>query len=175
MIILVFFTLAFLVFALTVFVTYVYAAITAAPWVPTKSGNLDEIIQAGGFKKGDKVYELGCGDGRLVFAAAKKGAHAKGYEVSLLVFLLAKLKWLFSENKRNSKIFLKSFWSANLTDADVIFIYLMPGVNKRLAKKFKEELRKGSKIVSCAFEIENLEPKKIIETKLKTKLYIYEM
>jgi len=175
MIIITFLGLFFMLFVLFVFVTYAYTGVSAAPWVPTRSDILDEIINAGDIKKGQKVYDLGCGDGRLVFAAAKKGAYAIGYELSLLIFLLARFKRLFSANKQNSEIIFKSFWTADLRDADAIFIYLMPRINKKLGKKFKEELKKGAKIISCVFEIENLVPKEILETKSKTKLYIYEM
>lgn len=99
----------------------------------------------------DKVYDLGSGDGRLVFDSAEKAKEAVGYEVSLPIYLFSKLKQLFFRKK--GKIRNKSFFRANLGDADVIFCYLLGKTMGKLQKKFEKELKKGTRIISHGFQI----------------------
>jgi SAM-dependent methyltransferase len=69
--------------------TFAYAGIKAAPWFPTWSRDIDRFLKLAEIKPGQKFYDLGCGDGKLVFASAKAGATAVGYEISLLPYLIA--------------------------------------------------------------------------------------
>ncbi len=134
----------------------VYAMLFGAPWVPTPSLAVAKMVEKAKLKKGDKVYDLGCGDGRLLFEASrKKGVQAIGYEISPLVYLIAVIRNLL--NGWKVKIYFKSYMREDLSEADVVFLYLLPKAFKRLVTKFKKELKKGSLVISYAFKIDELE------------------
>lgn len=119
------------------------ASVTGAPYVPTKTPTADAMIRLSGIKKGDIVYDLGSGDGKLLRLAANRGARAFGYEINPLLVLWA--------NLRHAPTRWKNFWNADIRDADVVFIYLLPWKMERLARKLKTECKKGTIIVSNSF------------------------
>lgn len=142
------------------FVTYALAGLSAAPWVPTRQKDVERFINIANIKPDDKVYDLGCGDGRLILAAAEIGAKSVGFEISLFPYLVAKVTKL-ARRLDNCQIIYKSFWSANLSDADIIYVFLMPHVNRRIINKLEKELKPGTKIISYTFPIEGWKPEKI--------------
>jgi SAM-dependent methyltransferase len=99
-------------------------------------------------KKGDMVYDLGSGDGRLLFLAADMGANTTGYELNPILAFYTKL---LSFKRKNITVYCKNFWTADIHDADVIFVYLLPWHMERLAQKLKRETKKGTRIVSNSF------------------------
>jgi SAM-dependent methyltransferase len=119
------------------------ASVTGAPFVPTKTPAADAMVRLSGIKNGDVVYDLGSGDGKLLLLAAKKGARAIGYEINPLL--------VFFANLRGARTKWKNFWNADIRDADIIFIYLLPWKMKRLADKLKKDLRPGTTVVSNSF------------------------
>ena len=127
------------------------ASVTGAPFVPTKNASADAMIRLAGIKKGDTLYDLGSGNGKLLFLAAQKGACAIGYEINPILVLLSNIRALFSSNRRHVRTVWKNFWHADIHDADVIFVYLLPWKMKRLADKLKKELKPGTTIVSNSF------------------------
>jgi ribosomal protein L11 methylase PrmA len=146
----------------------IYAMWFGAPWVPTPIEAVRKMLKEAKIKKGQKVYDLGCGDGRFVIEAAKQGAKGIGFEISPLIWLLA-----ITRNTLNglpAKILLKSFWNRDLSDADVICLYLLPKSMPSLVKKFKKELKKGTLIVSYAFQVKGLELIKKIEKDRKKNI-----
>ena len=72
-----------------------------APWFPTRKNDVIRFLKLVDIKQGKKMYDLGCGDGRLVCAAANAGANAQGIELSLLPFILASIRKVFSKNRRS--------------------------------------------------------------------------
>jgi len=138
----------------------IYAMLFGAPWVPTPILAVRRMVIEANLKKGKKIYDLGCGDGRLLIESTKKGATAVGYEISPLVYIAGFLRCLFYPN---ATILLKSFWREDISDADVVFFYLLPKSIKSLLEKFRKELKKGTLIISYAFEIKDLKPIKKIE------------
>ncbi len=119
------------------------ASFTGAPFVPTKNTVADAMIRLAGIKKGSVVYDLGSGDGKLLRLATQKGARTIGYEINPLLVLWA--------NLRGAPTLWKNFWGADIHDADIVFIYLLPWKMERLAKKLKTECKKGTVIVSNSF------------------------
>lgn len=121
------------------------------PFVPTPPHIVAKMMKAAGLKAGDTVYDLGAGDGRLLIAAKKAcpKIHAEGYEVALAVWLLGKLRIALSGQDISFR--MKSLFAANLSDADVIFVYLLPSFMDRLSEKFAAELKPGTRIISYTF------------------------
>ncbi|HRH93323.1 MAG TPA: class I SAM-dependent methyltransferase, partial [Candidatus Peribacteria bacterium] len=118
------------------------------PYVPTPVSVAGKMADMAGCKTGDVVYDLGCGDGRVLMEAKRKypGIKAIGYEIALGVWMLA--KWRQFWKRSDVTIKLESFMKKNLADADVIFLYLSPSFMTTLLKKFATDLRPGTRIVS---------------------------
>ncbi len=140
-----------LLFALILIPT-LKALIHGAPFVPTPMAAVEKIVKAANIQPEEKVYDIGCGDGRMVYIAAKNyQAKATGFELSPIVYFIAKIRQLLWRSK--AKILLRDFTLHNLTDANVIVCYLLPETLARLQKKLDRELKKGARIVSYAFPI----------------------
>jgi len=145
------------------------------PFVPTPLPAVKKILKYANIKKGDKVYDIGAGDGRFVhFAVKNYHAKAIGFEIDPFVYFLAKLRqWFFSWK---GKMIRGNFLKHDISDADIVICYMMPKSLAKFQKKFEEELKKGTKIVSYAFHIGSLKPKKIIPKKEKTsKIFLYKI
>lgn len=152
-----------------------------APFVPVPSAVLPEITKALGIKENSVVYDLGCGDGKVLMACAKAQPKAKyiGYEISLAIFLLAWIR-IFKKKKCHSiKIFRKNFFGADFSKATHIFTYLMTKQMEKLEEKFEQELSPGTRLVTCSFPLKTKKPSSIIdlersELALVKKIYVYD-
>ncbi len=135
-----------------------YAMVEGAPFVPTEMVQVERMLKAVELKPGMKIYDLGSGDGRLVHKAAKEyGAQAVGYEFSPLVWMWSKflsLVWWHSK----AKLKFGNFWKKDLSDADVIFCYLLTHSMNRMKEDLLPQLKPGTIIVSHAFVIDGLKP-----------------
>ena len=152
-------TLSIMVFIL--FPT-IYSLVGGAPFVPTPLKAVKKMIKMAKIKKGDKVYDIGCGDGRMVHLASKEyGAISVGLEIAPLVYLLARLRHFLWRSK--AKILYRDFKHYDLRDADVVLCYLMPETLSKLQSKLEQDLKKGTRIVSYAFPIGTWKAKQKIE------------
>jgi hypothetical protein len=133
-----------LIFYLTI------AFITGAPYVPSTKNVALKMIELANIKKGMIVYDLGSGDGRLLFLASKKGANAHGFEINPYLVIFTKLKILIS-NQKNISVSWKNFWHADFSDADVLFVYLLPWKMKNLSDLIKNQVKPGTLVVSNSF------------------------
>lgn len=152
--------------------TFAYAGLKAAPWFATWSKDIERFLKLAEIKPGQKFYDLGCGDGKLVFAAAGAGAQAVGYEISLLPYLIALSR---SFNIKNTKIIFKDFWKADLSDADVVYIFLTPKVNPKAKAKLEKELKKDSKVIAYSWPVEGWTPVKSDFVSGQLPMYLYSM
>ncbi len=143
----------------------IYAMLKGAPFVPTPMKRAEKIVKMAKIKKGQVVYDIGCGDGRFVYIAANKyGAKAIGIELSPLVYLLALIRKLFWRSKAHIKY--GDFALYNLKNADIIFCYLLPDTLKKLQPMIDKKIKKGTIIYSYAFQIPNW---KLIHTEDRDK------
>lgn len=133
-----------------------WGTLFGAPYVPTNHKTVKKMIELAKLKKSDVIYDLGSGDGRLVFKASNRVKAATGYEISFPIYLWSKIKQRLWYKKAN--IYNKSFFKADLQDASVIFCYLLTKTMEKLKKKFETELKKGTRIVCHGFEIPGWEP-----------------
>ncbi len=128
------------------------ALVNGAPFVPTPMKKVKKMVALAKIKKGQRVYDLGCGDGRFVYVAANEyGANATGIELSPIVYVLAKIRGFFWGSK--AKIKFGNFKLFDLSDADVIFCYLLPDTLKKIQPMLDKQFRPGTRIYSYAFEI----------------------
>ena len=155
----------------------IYYAIFYVPYVPTPKKIAKKMVEVASLKKGQRIFDLGAGDGRITIYANKKGCISTGFELSWLPFILAKINiWI---KRSGAKIYRKNFFKESLENADCVFCYLWPKVMKNLQIKFEKEMKEGSRIVSYCFPIKNWKPIKAIPTKSNNKkaflIYVYEI
>ncbi len=151
---------------------------TRVPYVPISQDVIDEVKKIFPLKAGDKFYDLGSGDGRVIatMALAYPEANAFGVEKAPLPYTFTRMRfWL--KPLKNVKTLFKNFSQVPLNDATHIYMYLYPEVVEKLLPKFRAELKKGTRVVSCDFPFKTKEPseKIIVEDKRrKHTLYVYE-
>jgi len=169
------FIITFFAFAYILVSTIVSNYLSKIPFVPSRRKAVDHLLKHTDIKNGANIYDLGCGDGRILFKAEKKAEiNGTGYEIALLPYLMAKIKKLLFGSKVNIK--RKNFLNEDLSNADIVFCYLFPNVMSKIADKIKKECKIGTKIVSHTFKIKDMEPVKVIpKTKKHPQLYIYEI
>lgn len=150
--------ISILILSLILLITMMTSLILFVPFVPSPMKVVEFMIGKASLKGNETVYDLGCGDARLLIAAKKKypNIRAIGYELPLGVWMLAKIKVFLSKQKVTVR--LGNFLRANLSDADVILLYLIPEVMPKLQRKLERELKKGTRIISHGFEFPDREP-----------------
>lgn len=138
-------------------------AMWAAPCVPTKKKTVQKMIRAAGISSSDIVFDLGCGDGRLVFAASRAGAKKSvGIEISPLVFFYAKILSVFRSKKHTSIRFGNFFGHPDVVDADVLFLFLLPNIVEEVFREIWPSLKPGARVLSNSFFPEAVSPKSIL-------------
>ena len=131
------------------------------PYVPTPQKTVEMMLSLAGVKSGDFVIDLGCGDGRIVVTAAQKfGARGRGVDFNPERIREAE------ENARKAGVadrvqFLRGdFFEADVREATVVTLYLLPDVNLKLRPKLLKELKVGARIVSHSFDMGDWQPDK---------------
>ena len=126
----------------------------AVPYVPTRPEIVDAMLLLGGVGAKDVVYDLGCGDGRIVIAAAKRfGASGLGVDIQTDVIAMAEAQAHWEGVANRVKFTLGNLFDLDLRPATVVMLYLSVDLNIRLRPKLLAELRPGSRIVSNRFDM----------------------
>jgi cyclopropane fatty-acyl-phospholipid synthase-like methyltransferase len=143
-------------------------------FVPTEERVADAMLQMAHVGPQDVVYDLGSGDGRIVILAAQKYG-ARGVGVELDPPLVEISRQVAREGEVTDKVtFLEGdLFTADISAATVVTLYLSPGVNARLEEKLKRELRPGTRVVSHQFGIGNWAPEAIVHAEDGTNLYLW--
>lgn len=121
------------------------------------------MIKAARIKPKETVVDLGAGDARLLIAAktAVPSINARGCELAPTIWLLGKLRiWLAV---KDISLRMGDAFYQDLRDADVVFVYLMPDVLRKLEPKFTKEFKKGTRVISHAFRFKNREPVRTVK------------
>lgn len=160
-------------FILMSFIGFFFSTGAGAPFVPTGKKIAQKMIELANIKSGEKVYDLGCGDGRLVFAAAEQGADAVGVEISLPVYWWA--RFLQKIGKKKGTIRHGSMWNTDISDADVVFLYLFPKMVERFQTELFPKLKSGARVIAHGFAMKQHEPVQVWrpEGKKRGKLLVY--
>ena len=155
--------------------TFAYAGLRGAPWLPTKARDIERIFSTVEIKPGQTFYDLGCGDGRLLFLAAEKGAFGIGYEISFLPYLIAQVRRIFSKQRKKIKIHFRDFWNADLRDADVVYLFAQPQYMEKLKLKLEREMKPGSVALSYCWSVDGLGNERKIEAQNRLPFYVYKI
>jgi SAM-dependent methyltransferase len=143
---------------------------TLVPWVKTPLKNLQIVLDEINLPVGSLIYDLGCGDGRFLFMAEKKGLKAVGYELALYPYLKARFNKFLQASQ--IKIKRQDFLRQDLNAADAIFVFLNALVMGKIGLKLKKNLKPGIIVISYGIAIPEWKPVKILETK-PSRTYIY--
>jgi SAM-dependent methyltransferase len=131
------------------------------PYVPSPNPVVDGMLKLAGVKSTDTVYDLGCGDGRIVIAAARSYG-AKGVGVDINPERIEEARANAKTAKVDEKVRFEEndLFKANIANATVVTLYLLPDVNARLKPKLLKELKPGTRIVSHSFDMGDWKPDK---------------
>jgi SAM-dependent methyltransferase len=130
------------------------------PFVPTPQEVVDKMIALAGVKKGDVVYDLGSGDGRIVITAAKKGARAVGFDVDGNLVKESRENIRKAGVEDRAEIRQQDILTVDLAGASVVTMYLLPDVNLKLKPHILSQMKPGSRVVSHAFDMGDWKPDK---------------
>jgi SAM-dependent methyltransferase len=143
------------------------------PYVPTPHDVVEQMLKLAGVKKTDVVYDLGCGDGRIVIMAAQKfGARGVGIDIDPERIAEAKQNAEQAGVTDRVKFIQQNLFDADIREATVVTLYLLPSVNLRLRPKLLEQLKPGARVVSHSFDMGDWKPDKEIEYNGR-KLYLW--
>ena len=129
-------------------------------YVPTPQNVVDKLLEVARIGKEDVLYDLGCGDGRIVVNAAKKfGIKAMGFDIDPKRVAESRANVKSNGVEHLVTIEQKDIFTVDLSKATVVTLYLLPELNVRLIPQL-EKLKPGSRIVSHDFDMEGVEPEK---------------
>lgn len=133
------------------------------PYVPTPNDVVAAMLKLANLQKGEVLYDLGCGDGRIVVTAAKQyGAHATGIDIDPVRIKEAR------ENAEKEGVAAQvafrqeDLFTTDFHDANVVTLYLLPSVNMKLRPKL-QALKPGTRIISHSFDMEDWKPDKSVD------------
>lgn len=162
-------TILFLFLAAVVLASFGLVVLFGAPYLPTMRAQQKQALKLLDLKPGQKFYDLGCGDGRVLRTAASQGLICVGYELNPILSLISRV--VNFKYRRQVKIINGSYWHADLSDADGVFIFLITSFMPRFDRLIKAgKSNKPLKVVSHAFIIPGKKPIKKLGPLF---LYIY--
>jgi protein-L-isoaspartate O-methyltransferase len=134
-----------------------------APYYPTPGTIVERMLQLGGLKAGEKMFDLGSGDGRIVIMAAQK-FHAEAVGVELVPDLcrqsLARIRKLGLE--KTAHIVNGDLLQQNYSSADLVTVYLLPeSIDNKVQPLLDRQLKKGARVVAHDFEFKAWKPEKV--------------
>ena len=135
-----------------------------APYVPTPSDVVDRMLTLAKVGARDVVYDLGCGDGRIVIAAAQKfGARGVGVDIDANLINQAEANAREAGVDRRVKFLVQDAMTVDVSDATVVTLYLLSASNVKLRPILTRQLRRGARIVSHSFAMGDWEPE-VVDT-----------
>jgi SAM-dependent methyltransferase len=152
---------------------------TLAPSYPSPQPVVDRMLALADIKPGETVYDLGCGDGRIVITAATKfAAKAVGVEIRRDIYEKTAARVASLGLADQVRIVHGDALKTNLGPADVVTLYLLTSSNERLRPVLEAQLRKGARVVSHDFEIRGWKPMKTEKVLVEGRphmIYVYRM
>jgi SAM-dependent methyltransferase len=154
--------------AIILILAYGFVLLFGAPYFPSLKPHIKAALGLLDLKDGQVVYDLGCGDGRFLRAAAKAGYQAVGYELNPFMFLVS---WISTRRYgQRIKVRWGNFWKADISTADAVFVFLLDKYMRQLDDKLQKEAKKGLKLASHTFKIPGKKP---VAEKYGVYLYKY--
>lgn len=141
--------------------------LVGAPFLPTLKPQIETALDLLDLKKDETILELGCGDGRVLIAAAKRGINAVGYELNPILTFIA---WIRTRPYRKRvKVVWGDYWTVKWPEASGIFAFILPRYMSKLHNKIMQYPSRPLRVASFAFTIPHQEA-----IKLEQGIYLYE-
>jgi len=141
-------------------------------YVPTPPEVVEEMLKLADVKKGDVLYDLGSGDGRIAVTAAKKyGIRAVGIDIDPERIREAKDNAARAGVEQLVRFRQEDLFTADFREATVVTLYLLPDLNVKLRPRLWKELKPGTRVVSHQFDMEDWKPEKTVELNGRTIYY----
>lgn len=133
-----------------------------APYYPTPETIVEKMLQLGGLKAGERMFDLGSGDGRIVILAAQKfHADATGVEFDRDLWKQSSDRIKSLNLQKAARIIHGDIMLQDYSSADLITVYLLPSSNDRVQPLLEKQLKKGTRIVAHDFEFSGWKAEKI--------------
>jgi SAM-dependent methyltransferase len=154
-------------------------ALYGVPWVPTREKRIRKALQLAELRAGETLYDLGAGDGRVLIMAAKEfGARAIGIEIGPVQCLIGWLRIWFSGHRPRrgsrprARMRCANFYKSDVSDADVVFVYVTSSQTSKLLPLLERQLRPGARVVSVAADFLGWQPNHVDREML---IFVYQM
>jgi len=133
-----------------------------APYYPTPETIVEKMLKLGALKAGERMFDLGSGDGRIVIMAAQKfHANATGIEMDKDLHKQSTEQIKKMSLEKTARIVNGDIFKQDYSSADLITVYLLPNSNDKIQPMLEKQLKKGTRIVSHDFEFKNWKPEKV--------------
>jgi hypothetical protein len=136
-------------------ITYFLGVFRGAPFVPTHQDTVARMIESAQIQPGEKMADLGSGDGRVLIAAARAGAEAHGFEINPLLIWWSRYKIKKAGLTGKAFVHWKNFWLADFSQFQIVMLFGITGIMTGLERKLKAELTPGSRVISNVFKFPN--------------------
>jgi ubiquinone/menaquinone biosynthesis C-methylase UbiE len=147
---------------------------SVAPFVQTPLEVAKKMLELSQLKADENLYDLGCGDGRLVILAAKDvGANSTGVDLREDLLERAKIEIIRLGLQGKARVILGNFFEVDISPANVVTLYLTSSANERLRPKLEKELKVGSRVVSHDFKVPGWKPSSVYDELLGHTIYTY--
>ena len=145
---------------LTVYLVFTIFAIFAgsAP-IPSAESTVKCMMDLANIQPGELLLDLGSGDGRIIIAGAKRGARCIGFEINPILLWYTRLR-VRIQGLTSISVHGTNLWDADIKDADILTIYMVPIYMERLRKKIQAEMKPGSRVISGVYPFPDWEPEK---------------
>lgn len=155
-----------MVISLFIVACFSFVLLFGAPYLPTLKPQVGQALDLLDLEPGQTMLELGCGDGKMLVAAAKRDWHAVGYELNPMLALIA---WARTRRYRGKvKVVWGNYWVAEWPPAAGIYGFILAKYMKKLDNKIIQEVKLPVKLVSLAFRIPSKTP-----VKQQSGLFLY--
>lgn len=140
-------------------------------YVPTPQEVVDAMLKVAKVTKNDMVYDLGCGDGRIVVTAARLGARGVGIDIDPQRIKEANENVAKNNVGDRVKILNQDLFTTDISPATVVTLYLLPSLNLKLRPTLWKTLKPGTRIVSHAFDMGDWKPEQTLNVEGRTVYY----
>jgi ubiquinone/menaquinone biosynthesis C-methylase UbiE len=144
--------------------------LTGGPYVPTPQNVVDEMLRIAGVTRNDFVIDLGSGDGRIVITAARKyGARGRGYDIDPELVNRSRATARKLGLEPQGGFVEEDVLKADIREATVVTLYLLPAMMHELRAKLLRELKPGTRIVSHDFDFGDWKPDRSVTIEMDEK------
>lgn len=140
-------------------------------FVPTREAVVEAMLDVAEVGPDDILYDLGCGDGRIVVAAARRGVRAVGIDIDPKRIAEARANATEAGVTDKVQFLEQDLFTSDIREATVVTLYLLPALNLKLRPMLMEQLRPGTRIVSHDFDMGDWKPEKTVQVDGKTVYY----